>query len=1336
MASRNEYEMLFKLSAQLGQNFNGTFSSAQKTLAATQKEIQSLNKLQSDISAYVKQQQAVDAIKGKLDLYQQQLRNVQQEMANSTEYNATLANKELELKQKVEQTQISLNQKTEALDRMGDALSEAGVDTSNLSIETQRLGKEVDDLKSKQEKAAEEAKNFGDVGSNAAIAVGDALAAAGIATLLKEIYELYGDCIVGAASFGDEIGTVSVQYGIAAQDLQAYYYAAELVDVSVETLTSTMARNVRAMSEAKDGTVQYKEAYETLGVSVTNADGSLRDSEEVYWDVIDALGSMENASERDALAMELLGRSAQQINTLIAAGSGVMDEYAAMAEEAGYVMDEKMLASVMALDDELQIQNNNMMALKNTIGAQFAPEITAALQVWNDMLAGMTKFAEENPVIVKSLVLIGLELATIVGVYGGYVAIKKTANALKALSAALTAKDAAASGADAAAKTVQATATTAATAAQTGLNAAMSANPIGLILMAVSALTVGVVALTSAMNDASKKEDQLTAKSKAEQEQLKKLNEEYKKVCATYGETSYEAQSLKWEIEELSAAYENGKTTVQEYAEESQEFLDALKEARDEYNATIKGLDREYDSSMALVAKLEELSNSSQSAASNQAAIIPIVDALNEKYQNLGLTFDSISGKFNMSIGDMRGAAQAEIDAKKAEEAWKRYVKLVGDQPAHEAVIAEAQAIYDASNAAAVEANAAWEEYHNSWAYWLELIGSAMAQSQSDPMYYTQTYGDMLLFDSIEKSSVASSDKAILDQKVKAYEDALAEMRAIEQEYGFDDSMDQSEESAKKLALAIDAVVGGYMTADQAAKKYGVSATRINAQLQAREKIESAFAAALNAVRDGFMSAAEAAEFYGVTVESIDAHEKILSITDDIEELSEAYQKVYDQAHDSITGQYKLWDKAADVIPTDIETINTALETQTAYWHDYNVDLQSLKERSADIEGLSDVIESFADGSKESVNVIAGMAQMSDEELGQMVAKWQELQTEQEDASESLATMNQDYASTLDELQGQLAQTIEDLNLEEEAKAAAEATMDAYIKALREGSEEESAIAQDLAAQVGTSLNVSNGATGAIGGAESGGNSGESGGSAGTYTPSQEEMIAVQIVKFGDAIGSGMNAGKSGDNGIVKWGDKEYKVQNSGNAYDSSTPLYKAAVEVLGFGDRQIFGYNGKIYGYLDNHIQELEGRAMSSKGYDKLASDMSANYGSYHTGGLVGDVATLTEAEEFAKLLKGEYVSTPAQMKQFMDNTLPQIAGYGQAETVLPSYALEAQHTTNSNSLPPISISYQIELSGDAATSEDQIRRILDEQNQKLEDIILDILDNRVSDAKRGAYV
>ena len=56
---------------------------------------------------------------------------------------------------------------------------------------------------------------------------------------------------------------------------------------------------------------------------------------------------------------------------------------------------------------------------------------------------------------------------------------------------------------------------------------------------------------------------------------------------------------------------------------------------------------------------------------------------------------------------------------------------------------------------------------------------------------------------------------------------------------------------------------------------------------------------------------------------------------------------------------------------------------------------------------------------------------------------------------------------------------------------------------------------------------------------------------------------------------------------------------------------------------------------------------------------------GIYHQGGLVGDIATLSTSEEFAKLLKGEFVSTPTQMKRFMEETLPKIANYSAAGSV-----------------------------------------------------------------------
>ena len=76
-----------------------------------------------------------------------------------------------------------------------------------------------------------------------------------------------------------------------------------------------------------------------------------------------------------------------------------------------------------------------------------------------------------------------------------------------------------------------------------------------------------------------------------------------------------------------------------------------------------------------------------------------------------------------------------------------------------------------------------------------------------------------------------------------------------------------------------------------------------------------------------------------------------------------------------------------------------------------------------------------------------------------------------------------------------------------------------------------------------------------------------------------------------------------------------------------------------------------------------------------------------YHTGGIVGGVATLASTEEFAKLLKGEFVSTPVQMKRFMEETLPQIVNYansGGNEFNAPLIEILCENVT-SESLPEL---------------------------------------------------
>ena len=80
---QKEYKMLFRLGAKLGEDFNGTFNSAQNVLKTTQKEIQAMNRLQSDISAYQKQQQSIDATNERLKMYRTQLQNTQKELADT-----------------------------------------------------------------------------------------------------------------------------------------------------------------------------------------------------------------------------------------------------------------------------------------------------------------------------------------------------------------------------------------------------------------------------------------------------------------------------------------------------------------------------------------------------------------------------------------------------------------------------------------------------------------------------------------------------------------------------------------------------------------------------------------------------------------------------------------------------------------------------------------------------------------------------------------------------------------------------------------------------------------------------------------------------------------------------------------------------------------------------------------------------------------------------------------------------------------------------------------------------------------------------------------------------
>ncbi len=217
---------------------------------------------------------------------------------------------------------------------------------------------------------------------NAASAIGGAFMTAvkAAGTALREL----GEFAVAAAkkgfelsksagSMADSVLTTSQQTGIAAEQLQKWQYAANFMDTPVDTITKSMAKMTKQVGDAAGGSKAAQEKFQALGVSIYDNNGNLRDNEAIFADTIDALGKMTNETERDAAAMDLFGKSAQELNPLIEAGGDAITRLGAEAEKMGTVFSDSQLATLGGFDDSMQRMQATADGLANTIGLLLVP---------------------------------------------------------------------------------------------------------------------------------------------------------------------------------------------------------------------------------------------------------------------------------------------------------------------------------------------------------------------------------------------------------------------------------------------------------------------------------------------------------------------------------------------------------------------------------------------------------------------------------------------------------------------------------------------------------------------------------------------------------------------------------------------------------------------------------------------------------------------------------------------------------------------------------------------------------------------------------------------------
>lgn len=212
------------------------------------------------------------------------------------------------------------------------------------------------------------------MGSLDTSAIAAAGAFAAVAAAIVKVEKAMISMTKESAAFADNIITLSMQTGQSTQQLQEFAYASELIDVSVDTLQGSLTKLTNNMQDTMNGTGNAKASFDKLGVSVINAvDGSMRSANDVFYETIDALGQVKNETERDAMSMDIFGRSAQDLNPLIIQGSKTLKEYADEAHNVGYVLDDEALSALGAVDDAYQRLQNTQEGVKNQLSAEFAP---------------------------------------------------------------------------------------------------------------------------------------------------------------------------------------------------------------------------------------------------------------------------------------------------------------------------------------------------------------------------------------------------------------------------------------------------------------------------------------------------------------------------------------------------------------------------------------------------------------------------------------------------------------------------------------------------------------------------------------------------------------------------------------------------------------------------------------------------------------------------------------------------------------------------------------------------------------------------------------------------
>lgn len=208
----------------------------------------------------------------------------------------------------------------------------------------------------------------------------------------------------GAASTADHIDKMSQKIGISRTAYQELDFVMSQSGSSVDNLQAGMKTLTAAMDKVKSGNEDATDTFKKLGVEVTNADGTFRSQEDVFFDTVSALQGVSDQTEKSRLATELFGRAGLELMPLLNGAAGSMDEMRQQAHDLGLVMNDESIDAGVKLTDTMDQVKRAFGAIVTQLGVDLMPLVQTALEWVKAHMPEIREFVSNAFTVIKNVI--------------------------------------------------------------------------------------------------------------------------------------------------------------------------------------------------------------------------------------------------------------------------------------------------------------------------------------------------------------------------------------------------------------------------------------------------------------------------------------------------------------------------------------------------------------------------------------------------------------------------------------------------------------------------------------------------------------------------------------------------------------------------------------------------------------------------------------------------------------------------------------------------------------------------------------------------------------------